>query len=309
MQIYYELNKNSENNAGLSICLGFFDGVHEGHKVVIKNAVNLAKQNGLKSAIITFKDHPLCYLQNRTPQYIVSLEDRLKLIEKQGIDLAYVLDFDESIADYLAYDYLKEVLIQNFHPKYITTGFNHYFGANKQGNAEFLRNNQEVFNYQFFEIPPITYNNTLISSTKIRQLIGDGELESLKNLLGSDFFIRSKIQSGSRIGSSIAFPTANMKYPKDIIRLPWGVYYTEVEIEGKIYPSVTNLGIKPTVSNEKKLVLESHLLDFSGNIYEKEAKVTFLKKVRNEKKFGSLAELKFQIEKDTNEARKFFLNE
>lgn len=309
MQIYYELNKNPENNAGLSICLGFFDGVHQGHKVVIKNAVNLAKQNGLKSAIITFKDHPLCYLQNRTPQYIVSLEDRLKLIEKQGIDLAYVLDFDESIADYLAYDYLKEVLIRNFHPKYITTGFNHYFGANKQGNAEFLRNNQEVFNYQFFEIPPITYNNTLISSTKIRQLIGDGELESLKNLLGSDFFIRSKIQSGSRIGSSISFPTANMKYPKDIIRLPRGVYYTEVEIEGKIYPSVTNLGIKPTVSNEKKLVLESHLLDFSGNIYEKEAKVTFLKKVRNEKKFGSLAELKFQIEKDTNEARKFFLNE
>ena len=105
MQIFNEFNKNPN----LSLCLGFFDGVHEGHKVVIKNAVNLARQNGLKSAVITFKDHPLCYLQGRTPQYITSLEDRLALIEQQGVDFAYVLEFDESIADYLAADYLREV--------------------------------------------------------------------------------------------------------------------------------------------------------------------------------------------------------
>ena len=113
MKIYNELN----HNPNLSICLGFFDGVHQGHKVVLKNTVNLARQNGLASAVITFKEHPLCYLQNRIPKYILSIDDRLALIEQQGLDYAYVLDFDENIADALAYDYLKDFLVKYFSPK------------------------------------------------------------------------------------------------------------------------------------------------------------------------------------------------
>lgn len=302
MQIYNEFNKNPD----LSICLGFFDGVHEGHKVVIKNAVNLAKQNGLKSAVITFKDHPLCYLQGRTPSYIMSLEDRLSLIEKQGVDFAYVLEFDEKIADCLAIDYLKDVLIRNFEPKFITTGFNHYFGVSKRGNAEFLRSYQKEFNYKFFEIPPITFNNTLISSTKIRQLIAEGELGEMKNLLGSSFFIRGEVREGSRVGRSLSFPTANIRYPKNILRLPKGVYYGLVETECGNYKAVINIGIKPTVSDAKKLLVEAHLLDFNENIYSRPIKVNFLKRVRNEKQFGSVYELKTQIAKDVESARIFF---
>ena len=179
MQIFYELKKNYN----LSLSLGFFDGVHEGHKVVLKNAVNLAKQNGLKSAVVTFSQHPLCYLQNRTPQYIVSLEDRLELIKQQGIDYVYLLDFDEKIADLLAYDYLKDILIDYFSPKFITTGFNHYFGANKQGDSTFLRNYQNKFGYKYFEVPPITFNNTLISSSKIRQMISENYMDTERPLM------------------------------------------------------------------------------------------------------------------------------
>lgn len=302
MQIFNEVTKNPE----LSICLGFFDGVHEGHKVVIKNTVNLAKQNGLKSAVITFKEHPLCYLQGRTPQYIISLEERLKFIEQQGIDYAYVLDFDDTIADCLASDYLRDILVGNFKPKFITTGFNHYFGANKQGNAEFLRTHQKIYDYTFYEIPPITFNSTLISSTKIRQLISGGELESMKNLLGYEFFLQSKVIQGSKIGRSISFPTANMHYPKDIIRLPKGVYIADTIINNEIHHSVVNIGIKPTVSNDKKLLIEAHLLDFCEDIYDKEIQVNFYKKIRNEQKFASLCELQRQIEKDTASARTFF---
>ena len=302
MQIFNALNKN-EN---LSICLGFFDGVHQGHKVVIKNAVNLARQNGLKSAVITFKDHPLCYLQNRTPQYILSLDDRLSLIEQQDVDYAYVLDFDEDIADLLAYDYLKDILIKNFKPKFITTGFNHYFGANKQGSAELLRNHQNEFGYKFYEIPPITFNNTLISSTKIRQMISSGDIENIKNLLGNEFYIKSKVTFGDKIGRSLSFPTANMIYPKDIIKTEKGVYVANVEIDGKNYPAVVNFGVRPTVTKEKKLLLEAFLLDFDGDLYNKAAKVTFIKKLRNEKKFNSLYELKMQIADDTKRAKAFF---
>lgn len=302
MQIYTDLIQKKD----LSICLGFFDGVHEGHKVVLKNTVNLAKQNNIKSAVITFRQHPLCYLQNREPQYIVSLEDRLKLIEKEGIDYAYVLEFDENIADSLATDYLEEILIKNFQPKFITTGFNHYFGANKQGDANFLRSNQKYYNYQFFEIPPITYNNTLISSSKIRQLISSGELEQIKKLLGYEFFIKGRVITGNRLGRTISFPTANVKYPKDIIKLPKGVYAGKVTIDNKDYNAIINFGKRPTIADLQNPIVEAHIFDFNENIYDKDIKISFLKKIRNEKKFDSIPDLKSQLVKDEIIVREFF---
>lgn len=301
MQVYNQLNKNPN----LSICLGFFDGVHQGHKVVLKNAVNLAAQNGLKSAVITFKEHPLCYLQNRTPRYILPLEERLALIEKQGIDFAYVLDFDEQIADALALDYLKDFIVKNFKPEFITTGFNHYFGANKQGDAAFLRAYQEEFGYKFFEIPPITFNNTLISSSKIRQMISDGEMEEIPNLLGDYFSIKGRVITGNRIGRTISYPTANVKYPKDIIKPSNGVYAAFVYVCGQKYTAMVNLGRRPTV-NGTNILLEANIFDFDKNIYDEDIRVSFVKKIRNEIKFASLPDLKSQIVKDENEIRKFF---
>lgn len=302
MIILEELNYNPN----LSLCLGFFDGVHQGHKVVLKNAVNLAKQNDLKSAVITFKEHPLCYLQNRTPKYILSLEDRLSLIEEQGVDYAYVLDFTDEIADSLALDYLKKFIIKNLMPRYITTGFNHYFGVNKQGDSSFLRAYSKEFGYDFFEIPPITYKNTLISSTKIRQLIEIGCTEELPNLLGDYFYVKGRVVTGQRIGRTLSFPTANIQYPKDIIKPEKGVYAVYVDIDGIRYTGMANLGKRPTV-NGLNLLLEVHLFDFNQNIYDKDIKVSFVKKIRNEIKFESLSELKSQIIKDASCVRAYFL--
>ncbi len=303
MQVFYKLNKNPN----LSICLGFFDGVHQGHKVVLKNTVNLAQQNNIKSAVITFKDHPLCYLQNRTPQYIVSLEDRLRLIEKQCIDYAYVLDFDETIADAIAYDYLKNILVANFQPKFITTGFNHYFGANKLGDASFLRAYQNDFDYKYFEIPPITFNNTLISSSKIRQMISEGQTENIPNLLGEYFYVKGRVITGNRIGRTLSYPTANLKYPADIIKVSKGVYAALVEVDGKTHKAIANLGKRPTIEGDHSLLLEAHLLDFNDNIYDKDIKVSFVKKLRNEQKFSSLPDLKSQLVKDEQSAKEYFL--
>lgn len=303
MQIFNSLNYNPN----LSICLGFFDGVHQGHKVVLKNTVNLAKQNNLKSAVITFKEHPLCYLQNRTPQYILPLNERLALIEEQGIDFVYLLDFDEEIADALAIDYLKDILIKNFEPKYITTGFNHYFGANKQGDTSFLRRYSKTFGYEYYEIPPITYNNTLISSSKIRQLITSGEMESIKNLLGKPFHIKGRVVTGERIGRTINYPTANIKYPIDLIKPAKGVFAVLVEIENKIYKAMANFGKRPTV-NGAGLLLEVHIFDFNENIYDKDICVYFMKKIRNEVKFDSIDTLKKQLKKDEEFIKEYFSN-
>lgn len=302
MQIFYELNKNED----LSICLGFFDGVHQGHKVVLKNAVNLAKQNSIKSAVVTFKEHPLCYLQNRTPKYIIPLEERLRIIEEQGIDYAYVLDFDEDIADALAIDYLKDILVANFKPRFITTGFNHYFGANKQGDSLFLRSYQNDFGYKFFEIPPITFNNILISSSKIRQMISDGFTEEIPNLLGDYFNVKGRVITGNRIGRTLSYPTANVKYPADIIKASKGVYAAFVEIDGMKYKAVANLGKRPTIEGDHSLLLEAHLLNFNENIYDKDIKISFVKKLREEKKFDSLPDLKSQLVKDEAAAIEYF---
>lgn len=302
MQVFYKLQKNHN----LSLSLGFFDGVHEGHKVVLKNAVNLAKQNGLKSAVVTFAQHPLCYLQNRKPQYIISLDDRLKLIEQQGIDYVYLLDFDEQTADLLAFDYLNDVLVEYFSPKFITTGFNHYFGANKQGDAGFLRNYQNTFGYKYFEIPPITFNNTLISSSKIRQMISEGQMDILPNILGSYFYVKGRVVTGDRIGRTLSYPTANLFYPDDIIKPAKGVYAAFVDIDGTKYNAIVNFGRRPTVRVAQELSLEAHLLDFNENIYDKDIKVSFVKKIREEQKFSSLSDLKSQLVKDEQVARAFF---
>ena len=301
MQIFDKLN----HNPNLSLCLGFFDGVHQGHKVVLKNAVNLARQNNLKSAVVTFKEHPLCYLQNRTPQYILSLDDRLSLIEKQGIDYVYLLDFDENTADALALDYLKDFLVENLQPRFITTGFNHYFGANKQGDAHFLRLYEKEFGYKFFEVPPITFNNTLISSSKIRQLISVGDFELLPQLLGDYFFVKERVITGERVGRTISFPTINLKYPQNIIKPEKGVYCVYVDVDNKRYKAMANFGKRPTV-NGSGLLLEAHILDFNENLYDKDVKISFVKKVRNEVKFDSLPMLKSQLVKDEEFARKYF---
>lgn len=304
MEIFNELKPNHN----VSLCLGFFDGVHQGHKVVLKNTVNIARQNGVKSAVLTFKEHPLCYLQNRNPQYILPLEDRLKLIEEQGIDYAYVLDFDENIADLLAGDYLKEILVDNFKPKFITTGFNHYFGANKQGDSNFLRRCQKLYGYKYFEIPPISFNNVLISSSKIRQFISSGNVENLENLLGQPFYVKGMVVKGNQIGRTLSYPTINLNYPDDIIKPSNGVYCATVEIDGEIYQAVANLGKRPTLGSNSnaKLLLEAHLFDFDKDVYGKNVKISFLRKLRDEQKFDSLSVLKSQLVKDENTAKEFF---
>ena len=139
MEVFYTLNKQTD----LSLCLGFFDGIHQGHQIVIKNTVNFAKQNGLKSALITFSEHPLCLLHGFDVKYISTIDEKLRLIEMLGVDYVYILDFDRELANKSAYDYLKDVLVNNFKPKAITTGFNHYFGMKKQGNTAFLYNHQQ----------------------------------------------------------------------------------------------------------------------------------------------------------------------
>lgn len=295
MQIFTQLNENKN----LSLALGYFDGVHLGHQEVIKTAVNYAKENNLKSAVITFKDHPCCYFYGVCPKYILSRDLRRKKIEELGVDYIYELNFDENLSKLDAKEYLESILIKHFEPKAISTGFNHYFGTNKSGNAEFLRKNQTNYGYKYFEIEPQKFENEIISSTTIRNCLTNGEIAKANKMLGSEFSIQGTVVEGQKIGRILGFPTANILYPPELIDIPFGVY----EVETNYGKSIANFGIRPTISNTKKAVLEIHILNFDKDIYGENLNVKFIRMIRKEQKFSSPDELKLQINKDIEQIR------
>ncbi len=294
MQIFTELNKNPN----LSLALGYFDGVHKGHQAVIKSAVDFASQNGNKSAVITFKDHPCCFFRGVCPKYILTREDRIKHIEALGVDYIYILDFNSKLCMLSAEDYLKNVLIDNFSPKSISTGFNHYFGAKKSGGVDLLTEKQVEYGYKYFEIPPQKILNNTISSTAIRNALAKGDIQNANEMLGYNFTISGKVVKGQQLGRKIGFRTANLLYPPELIDLPFGVYSVLVDYMGIQYKGITNFGIRPTVSDSHRCSLETHILDFNKDIYGEEISVSFLKMIRAERKFNSLEDLKAQISID-----------
>lgn len=296
MQTFNEINTNK----GLSLAFGFFDGVHLGHQAVIKSAVDFAKENNTKSAIITFQDHPCCFFYNVQPKYIIRRHDKIKMFEDLGVDYLYILKFDEYLAMMDASNYLKDVVVKNFAPTAISTGFNHSFGAKKSGNVQLLCTMQKEFCYQYFEVAPILYNSEIISSTRIREDLALGNIEMVNAMLGYDYFLEETVVEGQKLGRTIGFKTANLIYPENLVEIGRGVYKVKVQHKDETYDGIANYGLRPTVANTDKPTLEVHILDFDKDIYGEELKVTFLKKIRDEKKFDSLDALKMQIQKDLN---------
>lgn len=296
MQVFEELNINK----GLSLALGFFDGVHLGHQSVIKSAVEFAKKNETKSAVITFQDHPCCFFYHVKPKYLIRRHDKIKLFEDLGVDYLYFLKFDEYLAMMDASQYLQDVIIKYFAPSAISTGFNHMFGAKKSGDVRLLCTLQKDFCYQYFEVPPVLYDKEVISSTRIREDLALGNIEMVNAMLGYDYFLEETVVEGQHLGRTIGFKTANLVYPENLIEVGKGVYKVKIEYNGDIFEGIANYGLRPTVANNENSILEVHILNFDKDIYGEKLKVTFLKKIRDEKKFDSLDELKEQIKKDVN---------
>lgn len=292
MQIFTKLAKNTN----LSLALGYFDGVHQGHQAVIKKAVDFAHENNTKSAVITFKDHPCCYFWGVCPKYILTRKSREEKIAALGVDYLYELDF-ESISGLTAEEYLRDILIKYFTPSAISTGYNHNFGYKKSGNVKYLAAEAQKYDYRYFELQPQKINNAVISSTAIREALSKGKIEKANVMLGYKFAISGEVVKGKQIGRTIGFKTANLVYPPELIVLPFGVYAVDVRHGEDVYKGIANFGVRPTVNGEGAL-LEVHLLDFDKDIYGEEINVAFNKMIRKEKKFASLDELKGQITKD-----------
>ena len=293
MEIFTELNEQ-EN---LSIILGFFDGIHQAHKVVISTGVNYAKNNRTKSAIVTFSDAPAVFLNKKEPKYILTKSEKIKMFENLGVDYLYMLDFNEEFSKINASDYLK-TLVEKLHPKAITCGYNHFFGYNKSGNTDYLKLMQNEYGYEFLEVEPVKVKDGTISSSKIREALASGNIKLANYMLGYRFYVENEVIEGQQLARTLGFNTANLLYPENIIEIPNGVYAAEVSINNKNYISIANYGSKPTVTDDTRKLLEVHIINFDEDIYGKCIKVNFLDKIRDEKKFESLTQLKEQITKD-----------
>lgn len=298
MGVYFELNENKNT----VLALGFFDGVHFAHQTLIKKAVEIAKENGLKSSLITFSNSPYYILTGKSPSYITLLEDKIDLIKNLGVDDIYVLDFNKyKLMD--AVDYVNKILIEHFHPKFVVTGFNHRFGLNKKGDIELLKSFNSDFSY--VEINPVFENNVLISSTNIKKFISDGEIELAGKMLNRNFSIKGTVVKGQEIARKLGYRTANIILDDKLIKPKYGVYFGFSYFENKKYPSLINFGIRPSVDKNLIETLEVHLLGFDGNLYGEQLKVEFQTFRRGEIKFSNIEELKKQINSDYSELLDF----
>lgn len=276
-----------------NLILGFFDGVHIGHRAVIQ----AADSNG-KNILLTLKDSPAIYF-GKNQEYIFSRKKSYDILQSIGVDEIVELDFPK-IVTMPAENYL-EYLVEKFSPSCIITGFNHTFGFNKSGNSEFLEVNTKRFGYKYICVPPKTYDGKIVSSTLIKSYLKDGNIEIANRLLNNKFSIEGEVIHGAKLGRTIGFPTANIKYPEGIVQIPFGVYACSVEIEKNSKKAIMNWGMKPTVNNTKEPVAEIHILDFEGDLYGQNIEVKILNRIRGEVKFSNLDELKSQISKDIKE--------
>ena len=293
-----EIIRELRNIPNLSLALGFFDGVHLGHQAVISCAVDFAKENNCKSAVITFQEHPYCFFKGESPKYILTLEDKYKCLEQLGVDYVFELDF-ASIYNLSPAQYLEDVLVKYFYSKAISTGFNHKFGVDKSGNVKFLSDYQDKFDYVYSATPPQSIWGDVISSTAIRQFIKTGVIDMANSMLGRKFAVSGTVIKGRELGRTLGYPTANIIYPLDIVEPPYGVYDVEVELDdGSIHRGLANYGISPTVSNDGIAILEVYVLDFEGDLYDRDVRISFNRMIRPEIKFDNLDELKMQMDLD-----------
>lgn len=306
MRVYKEIPKVSNELKELQgnyIALGNFDGVHLGHYELISNCIKKARDNGSRSIIYTFSPHPEQLLfPNTFKGYINSSIIKECLLEKYGIDILINQKFTEEFALKTPEEFIKDYLVKQLSPKGVFIGFNYSFGRGGKGTPDTLKKLGEKYGFEVKVELPVYFDSFPISSSRIRKYLKVGDIKHARELLGYWPEIEGKIVKGTQIGGQLGFPTANLAIDNSIILPCIGVYATYITINGKDYKSVTNIGYKPTFSG-KVLTVETHILNFSNNIYNEHVYLKFVNKIRDEEKFSSTSQLKQQIKIDINKAK------
>jgi riboflavin kinase/FMN adenylyltransferase len=279
------------------LTIGVFDGVHVGHRYLLEKLQQRAAEKNLLGGVVTFNPHPQSVLHphNQLP-WLSNLEDRVRAFQELGVNIVAVLTFTPKVAQLSAREFIS-LLKKHLKMQGIMMGPDFVLGRGGEGNINLLRTLGREMKFSVEVIPPYTINGEVVSSTLIRQALIQGDMRRIERLMGRCFYLRGKVITSDKRGRVLGFPTANLDI-KPRQALPGnGIYATITQVDGKQFPSATNIGIRPTFGEREKTV-ETHLLNYQGDLYGKEIRVEFVQKLRDEQRFPSSEELKIQIEKD-----------
>ena len=287
------------------VALGNFDGVHRGHQELIRRTVKSAKMAGLKSAVFTFTNHPKNVLAGKPViKNILYLEDKAEIIKSLGVDYLFSLEFNEIIQHLSAEEFIQKLLVGAFKMREAYCGFNYHFGYKADGNPETLIKTGMRDGFGIHVLEPFKIDGNLVSSSFIRKLIADGRVGECKKYMGRNYCVGGEVVVGNKIGRTIGFPTSNILIDEAMVTPAHGVYVTYCNYNGICYQGITNVGIKPTIGDNKKNI-ETHIFNFSKDLYGKQIRVKFLERIQREMKFSSVNALAQQIEKDCREAEHY----
>ncbi|OLS01766.1 bifunctional riboflavin kinase/FAD synthetase [Tissierella creatinophila] len=286
-----------ENRFMTSVALGNFDGIHLGHRKLILSMIKDSKELNIIPSVLLFNKHPKEVLFGKSPDFITSTEDKHEILEQMMVKIIYETEFNEEFRKLSPECFVKKILIDKLNVKSVFVGFDYRFGYKASGDINTLKELGDKYKFKVTIIDPVYDEKRVLSSTEIRMHIKEGNIRLANEMLGRNYKIKGQVVHGNKIGRTLGFPTANLELSSNYQIPKIGVYETKTIIDGKSYVSLTSIGTNPTVGGNS-MKIETYILDFSSDIYNKKIQIEFIKYIRKEMMFCNLEELKIQMQKD-----------
>lgn len=308
MEILRDPLGNDDPPRGSVLSIGNFDGIHLGHQAVLKHVVERARTLAAPALAMTFDPHPIKLLRPAdAPRLLTTLEQRLDLIARTGIETCLLVPFTHRVARMTAESFVRNVLVEQLAIREVYIGKNFRFGADRGGDVELLTKLGEELGFEAASSPIVEHAGGVVSSTRVRQTVSEGRVDEAAELLDRTVFIDGRVLEGKRLGRTLGFPTLNVEVENELFP-DRGVFVTAVHIPSfsRTFPAVTNIGVRPTIYQNSLTTVESHLLDFTADVYREQVRLFFLERLRDERTFDTTTQLMAQIRLDVDTARGFF---
>jgi riboflavin kinase/FMN adenylyltransferase len=288
------------------LAVGNFDGLHRGHMKIIDRVRRRAGERAGTPAAMTFDPHPPRIVRpDKAPPLLMTKEQRIEALARSGMQGVAVVRFTRELSQWEPEAFVRAVLVEWLHVVEVWVGANFLFGHNREGNFSVLRSLGARYGFRAEKIDPVRYKDFVVSSTRIRRLVGEGRVDEAAALLGHHYFIDGTVVRGAGRGRELGFPTANLRTENELIP-PAGVYATTVTLDDVLYPSVTNVGMRPTFGDVDQMTIETHLFDVDRNLYDSTVRLSFVQRLRDERAFPDIDALRAQIDADCRSARRLF---